>query len=165
MYRKEYTQSELDMQAKVREAYPFLVERDRSEGAKKISGPALAGKNIRILLKREFPGTKFSVKCDIYSMGSSIYIYWEQDDGAPGYDDVNSLVDAIFSSKRFDGMTDSTTYDADPWRQAFRALFGSAGYVACQPRQLTPEDIAGREAAKLSKATIKAPASRRRSRL
>lgn len=161
MYKREYTAEELALQAQIREEYPYLQVR---EPGKKISGPALASKNIRRILKREFPKVKFSVQSDIYSMGSSVFIYWDQDDQAPSSREVDDLVYANFSSTRADPY-DGTNYDNDPWRGAFRALFGSASSVVTQIRRFTPEEIAQRNADKLSVATPELTTSARKHRL
>jgi len=69
-----------------------------------------AAKIIRRLLKAKFPETKFSVKCDKYSMGSSMDISWF--DGP-----TKEMVEKIarnFETKDFDGMNDMS-YGKDSW--------------------------------------------------
>lgn len=63
-------------------------------------------KIIRKMLAKAFPGIKFSVTSEYYSMGSSVYIRWE--DG-PTQRQVNDTVSPL-SQRGFDGMTDSTYY-------------------------------------------------------
>lgn len=63
-------------------------------------------KEIRAELRRRFPATKFSVRSDSYSMGSSVRISWV--DG-PSQRYVDEVVGA-FEGRSFDGMTDSTSY-------------------------------------------------------
>jgi hypothetical protein len=61
-------------------------------------------KLIRTTLKAHFPGVKFGVTTDRYSMGSTVRVRWT--DGPTTHD-----VDAILSRYdrvTFDGMTDST---------------------------------------------------------
>jgi len=63
-------------------------------------------KLVRKALKAAYPGTKFSVRCDRYSMGCSIDVFWT--DG-PTEAQVQPLLNK-FDSKSFDGMTGSTSY-------------------------------------------------------
>src|SRR5574343_581629 len=46
------------------------------KGNKKLSSHAAAAKGIREELKKTFPGIKFSVISDSYSMGDSVHINW-----------------------------------------------------------------------------------------
>lgn len=70
-------------------------------------------KKIRKALKVNFPGVKFKVKTEKYSMGSAVDVYWT--DG-PSQTRVNAVVHP-FQSVTFDGLDDSTTHhgyiDAD----------------------------------------------------
>ena len=78
-------------------------------------------KNIRIELKRAFPGVKFSVTSDSFSMGNSIDVSWT--DGP-----TTKAVDAIINKYRqgsFDGMTDCYNYEEN----LFSDVFGGAKYV------------------------------------
>lgn len=61
---------------------------------------------IRAGLKQNFPGVKFSVRTSYASMTSSTHVQWI--DG-PTEAEVD-LVTSNFTSRGFDGMTDSTTY-------------------------------------------------------
>src|SRR6185436_13773425 len=61
---------------------------------------------IREALKAAFPGFKFSVRTSYASMTSSTDISWT--DG-PTQPEVDRVVNA-FTSRGFDGMTDSNTY-------------------------------------------------------
>lgn len=70
---------------------------------KQLSQAALAAKQIRVILKKEFPGQKFSVTSENYSMGDSVRVNWI--DG-PKTDDVSPLI-KHFQYGTFDGMTDS----------------------------------------------------------
>ena len=67
-------------------------------------------KLLRPVLRKAFPGIKFSVRIDRYSMGSSVDIAWT--DG-PTERRVRELVGA-FCGSRFEGMSDCT-YSADSW--------------------------------------------------
>jgi hypothetical protein len=73
-------------------------------------GCAETAKLVRVALKREFPGVKFSVKSSVYSGGASINIDWL--DGP-----TTSAVDKIgkqFAGGRFDGMIDMA-YSVEHW--------------------------------------------------
>lgn len=61
---------------------------------------------LRAALKAEFPRVAFSVRCHLYSMGSSVYVRWT--DG-PTTAEVERITDR-FTSKSFDGSDDSTHY-------------------------------------------------------
>ena len=82
-----------------------------------------AAKNIRIELKRAFPGVKFSVKTSKFAGGDSIRVGWI--DGP-----TTSQVDAIigkYTGGHFDGMTDSYNYRTD---YAWTDAFGDAKYTS-----------------------------------
>lgn len=61
---------------------------------------------IREALKKAFPRVKFSVRTSYASMTSSTSIRWTDGPTAP---EVERITDN-FTSRGFDGMTDSTTY-------------------------------------------------------
>lgn len=65
-------------------------------------GSTDTAKLIRAQLKAKFPGTKFAVRTDKYSGGSSIRIRWT--DGPT--DAMVSAVVGAFNGSGFDGMTD-----------------------------------------------------------
>lgn len=71
---------------------------------------AEVAKMLRPVLKRTFPGVKFSVRIDRFSMGSSIDISWT--DGPT--DEQVGKVTGGFQGGRFEGMTDCA-YSADSW--------------------------------------------------
>lgn len=84
-------------------------------------GLVTAAKNVRIELKRAFPGVKFSVKTRRFSGGDAMDVRWT--DGP-----VTKQVDAIvgkYAAGSFNGMDDSYTYVRDTWTDAF----GDAKYV------------------------------------
>lgn len=86
---------------------------------------------VRTALKEAFPGAKFSVTSDRYSMGSSVRVSWTN---GPSTKLVSALV-RRFEGKGFDGMTDSEinrkmTLDGQP------CGFGS--YITCS-RSLCPQ--------------------------
>ena len=68
--------------------------------------PAQTAKKVRKAVKAAFPGQKFSVTTDNYSMGSSIDVSWI--DG-PMQDEVSDVA-RKFSSTSFDGMDDSSNH-------------------------------------------------------
>lgn len=82
-----------------------------------------AAKNLRIELRRAFPGVKFSVKTSRYSGGNSMTASWT--DG-PTSQQVDEIADR-YQGQDFDGMTDSTSIRSNAWIDAF----GHAGYVFC----------------------------------
>lgn len=63
---------------------------------------AEAAKLVRVALKKEFPGTKFSVKTSKYSMGASISVHYE---GGPDEKEVDALV-SRYSGKDAPDVTD-----------------------------------------------------------
>lgn len=73
---------------------------------KQMSTHALCAKEIRKILKKEFPNTKFSVRADSFSGGNSVNIYWT--DG-PTSNKVDEFVKK-FQYGHFDGMTDCYEY-------------------------------------------------------
>ena len=89
-------------------------------------------KIIRGELKSNFPGVKFSVKCDKYTGGASIHIAWT--DGATKHA-VESVI-AKFKGKSFNGMDDSSEYLTGKW-QGKDVHFG-ADHISCT-REYSPE--------------------------
>lgn len=75
---------------------------ERKEKGGYHSTAAMAAAAIKTELQEKFPGIKFSVKSDTYSMGSSVRASW--DDG-PSYDEVDSLI-SKYQYGHFDGMND-----------------------------------------------------------
>ena len=77
-----------------------------------------AAHNIRIELKKAFPGVKFSVRSDY----DSVNIGWE-------YGPTRREVEAItckYKAGHFDGMTDSYSYNSEA---TFASVFGDPKYV------------------------------------
>ncbi|MBE2198092.1 MAG: methyltransferase [Anaerolinea sp.] len=90
-------------------------------------------KHIRNALKKAFPGVKFSVRSDRYSMGSSVDVKWL--DG-PTAAEVDRVL-APYSGKHFDGMID-LAYTSDSWllpdgTAVFAGCDGTRGAVAKSP--------------------------------
>lgn len=94
----------------------------------KLQGVTLAAANARKLLKAAFPGVKFSVTCEKFSMGNSMRVAWT--DG-PSAKAVEAITDQ-FSGGSFNGEDDSYTYSRAP----FGELFGTAKYISTS-RELT----------------------------
>ncbi len=67
---------------------------------------AETAKLVRAALKRAFPGVKFSVRSETYSMGASIDVSWT---AGPATAEVSPVAKA-YASKRFDGMIDGSAY-------------------------------------------------------
>lgn len=105
--------------------YPHLVP--VAEGQD--NGSKLAAKNIRIELKRSFPGVKFSVTTDY----NSINVSWN--DG-PASSLVKPFVNR-HSSGTFDGMTDCSGWDDE---NTFGQVFGESRYANCN-REVSDESL------------------------
>lgn len=100
--------------AKVIAKYPHLIP---------VAGSCsctTAAKNIRIELKRAFPGVKFSVKSRKFSIGDEIDVMWT--DG-PQSKQVDVITER-YSVGSLDGMTDCYHYAA-----AFTEAFGDAKFI------------------------------------
>lgn len=97
-------------------AFPYLVP-----VSSKVDALQAAAKNIRIELKRAFPGVVFSVKSSRFSMGNAVDVRWT--DG-PIVGQVEEIINR-YSAGSFDGMTDCYNYSRDAWTDAF----GSTKYV------------------------------------
>jgi hypothetical protein len=68
----------------------------------------IVAKMLRQVLKAKFPGIKFSVTTDKYSMGSSVTMRCaEMVPGAPSERTLYNIA-KLFTTKTFDGMDDST---------------------------------------------------------
>jgi hypothetical protein len=78
---------------------------DMSAATVKYLTAAETAKLIRAALKAAFPGVKFSIRSESYSLGASIYVRWT---GEPTNTAVRAIVNP-FQGSDFDGMTDSTT--------------------------------------------------------
>jgi hypothetical protein len=65
-------------------------------------------KLIRKELKSAFAGVKFSVTCDKYAGGATIWVTYDKATGI-ATDAVRAIADK-YESQKFDGMTDSTSY-------------------------------------------------------
>lgn len=79
-------------------------------------------KNIRLELKRAFPGTKFRVRTSSYSMGCSIRIDWIDGPVVPAV----AAITQKYQEGSFDGMCDLYTYNSN---DKFTRTHGGAKYV------------------------------------
>ena len=103
--------------------YAFL---ERREGSTKTPW-ALGAANIRIELKRAFPGVKFSVTSEGFSMGCAIRIGWT---AGPTVAAVEAFVDK-YEYGTFDSMTDC----AGCKDEQFTGVFGGARFVTTSRRE------------------------------
>jgi hypothetical protein len=81
-----------------------------------------AAKNIRTELKRAWPGIKFSVTSERFSMGDAIRIKWTDGPTSKQVDDIANK----YKAGSFDGMEDIYNYSST----GFNALFGDAKYIS-----------------------------------
>lgn len=105
------------IKAKIAADHPHLLQSDKGGSLTQ------AAKNIRIELRRAYPGVKFSVTTERYSGGNSCNIDWT--DG-PNAEQVEKITNK-YSGGHFDGMTDSYEHSRSPWVD----VFGQAKYVHC----------------------------------
>lgn len=97
------------------------------------SGPVVAAKNLRKLLKAQFPDVKFSVTTSKFSGGNSMSVRWT--DGP-----ATKVIDSIagrFKTGSFDGMEDLYRYEVNAWNDTF----GDAKYINVS-RSYSDEKIA-----------------------
>jgi hypothetical protein len=126
--RAEAAKKEEAESAALRTRYPYLLPND-------------APGNIRILLKRNFPGVKFSVRSDY----SSVRIKWNNGPTEKAVEEITSP----FKAGHFDGMTDCYEYRRD----AFGGAFGTAQYIFTS-REIDPGLRAAIEAACIRPANL-----------
>lgn len=148
--RNSKEQDELD---EAKKTHPHLNS-DES-----VSSHARAGKNARILLKRAFPKTKFSIKTSAYSGGSSLRVSWVGVKESPTEDEVSPIISS-FEQGVFNGMDDSYSYNQVG--RGFRDAFGGVRHVFSDRSRLTPEEEARHDAADLDVELPSAPSHRRR---
>lgn len=89
-----------------------------TKASDKLSGSKLAAKNIRIELKKQFPGTKFSVRSDY----NSVRVKWKN---GPSKKSVQAFT-SRHDSGTFDGMTDCAGWDHT---NVFGQTYGECRYV------------------------------------
>jgi hypothetical protein len=126
--RKEREAREFEEEKKKLPAlYPWLFPK---EEAGELSEAALAAKNIKVELRRAFPGIKFSVKSSYFSGGSAVDVHWTGE--KPTTKEVEEII-SKYEQGNFDGMTDSYNYVESPWLE----VFGHAKYCMAQRRDPT----------------------------
>jgi hypothetical protein len=108
------------------QAYPHLIR-----ASENTSSLIAATKNIRIELKAAFPGVKFSVKSERFSMGNAIRISWTDGPTSAQVEEITRRYEA----GDFDGMTDCYNYRKD---HAWTDAFGSGKYITMS-REYSPE--------------------------
>ncbi len=106
--------------AKLREQYPHAIGQDSYK-----TGAARAAANIKAELVRTFPGVKFSVTSDTFSMGDSVDARWT--DG-PTSSQVDEIL-AKYQDGHFNGMIDLYEYDRSEYGRAVELVLGRAKYV------------------------------------
>jgi len=106
--------------ATLQEQYPWAKAHDG-----KMSEHSRASYNIKQELRKAFPGIKFSVRSDSFSMGNSVDVSW---DLGPTTKDVDSIL-GKYSDGSFDGMTDMYNYDHSAEGDAVSVVLGRAKYV------------------------------------
>lgn len=107
-----------------------LTERLKAEYPDMVGKPAAV--NLRTMLKRAFPGVKFSVRSGRGAGVSSIDVKWT---GLPRKEEVEAIANR-FELGSFNGMDDLYEYDPSPWTD----LFGGVRYVFCE-REYTREAL------------------------
>lgn len=114
----------------------------------------IIAKMIRLVLKKQYPTLKFSVTSEKFSMGSSVTFKLKTEGmvaGAPSRKALNQIA-KLFSTRGFDGMTDSTTYEGftvdglkihlDSWVHASAPDYAIARENADLGMDLTDEEFA-----------------------
>lgn len=102
----------------------------------------ICAKNIRKLLKTNFPGTKFKVKTSRFSMGDSVTVSWELDkylDKCPDYNAVDKII-TVFKEGDYNGMEDLFESIANDMHK-----YGSAKYISTSPDRLTEDECIRRK--------------------
>ncbi len=98
-------------------------QKEKNKG--KLTGAAACAAAIRAELKEKYPGVKFSVTSETFSMGNSVSINWT--DG-PEYEEIAAIANS-YQYGYFDGMTDCYEY-----KQGFDRDRPSAKYVHANKR-------------------------------
>lgn len=108
------------MKVKLLKVYPGLVAFPSDNWAAQLT---TAAKNARFELKAAFPGVKFRVTTERFSMGNALRVGWT--DG-PTTEQVEAIVKK-YQDGSFNGMEDIYEYNND----VFNDIFGVAKYVSC----------------------------------
>ena len=121
--RKQKKQAEEQQKEEYVKQFPYLTDLRKANQSSWAGG----AKNLKKELKKQFPNTKFSVKSESYSMGSSINVSWK---GDPDRESVEKIA-SKYKEGSFDGMTDMYNYSDEVWTN----VFGGAKYVFCQKEE------------------------------
>lgn len=133
------------------------------EDKPRMSSHALGARNLRLLLRKRFPGREFSVRSSTFANGTSIDVSWlpvdlEEEQAEALRQEVEKTVN-LFAYGQYQGMDDSFTYSTGEARAINEAL-GSAKYVSATPSHVSPEDRA-RYRAEVMDAQIPVPSARK----
>lgn len=102
----------------LKQTHPYLIP-----VSEKNNSLVAAAKNIRIELARAFPGIKFSVRSERFSMGDAIRVSWTDGPTTAQVEEITSW----YTAGDFDGMTDCYNYRKD---HAWSDAFGDAKYIS-----------------------------------
>lgn len=129
LYRADRAAQATEMQRAVdalRREYHDLVTPAETRGGALVA----AAKNLRTQLRRAFPGHKFSVRTERFSMGDALRVIWT--DG-PAVSRVEAVADQ-YQGGSYNGQEDIYEYCRSAWAEAF----GDAKYVTTQ-RDYSPK--------------------------
>lgn len=107
------------IEADLRERYPW------AESAGKLSEQARAAKNLKRELQAAFPGVRFSVRSEGFSMGDAVRVSWTC---GPTVDEVKALT-GKYERGSFNGMEDIYEYDSSAYGDAVGRVLGRTKYV------------------------------------
>jgi len=96
--------------------------------ARELSNAAKGAKNLKRELAKAFPGVKFSVRSDYFSMGCSIDVGWTL---GPTTKEVEAVAKK-FEYGTFDPMIDLSGTDPDAYARS--EIHGGAKFVQCHRR-------------------------------
>ncbi len=107
----------------LRQKYPWAAPAGKFK-----TSSARAAFNLKEELKRAFPGVKFSVTSDSFSMGNSVDVRWSL---GPSVKAVEAIADK-YQSGSFNGMEDIYEYDRSDFGDAVETVLGRSKYVSCE---------------------------------
>lgn len=113
----------------LRQHAEYIKER-REKNKNNPSSHALGALNLKADLERNFPGVKFSVRSETFSMGDAIRVHWTDGPSARAVE----LITDRYQEGNFNGMEDIYEYNHN--RDASR---GGAKYVTCSRETTKPE--------------------------
>lgn len=123
---KEKAEADVRLAEKLKEEYSYLQQVGEGSRYK------ICGENMRMELKKKFPGTKFSVRYKSFSGGEEYFVTWV--DG-PTRDDVEEVINK-YQDHHSDYSGDYWDYDPS----VFNNLFGGVKYVMSQ-RDISKETL------------------------